>query len=170
MRVWKLNLEVGESLPRQDLAFPSRWISQENWCLLMSCQGSRGHCYHRKLSLSSQGMWDIRVGGGGVFRAECWNQAAQGPGWGHPGGTSPEQLRSKGQLSLAVTFQCLLDRAKDLRTAFTLGHCLWALLLLVHADSAELWHWIAVPLQRFQEEKVQNQKLQWVCLRAFESG
>lgn len=63
MRVWKLNLEVGESLPRQDLAFPSRWISQENWCLLMSCQGSRGHCYHRKLSLSSQGMWDIRVRG-----------------------------------------------------------------------------------------------------------
>lgn len=53
----------------------------------------------------------------------------------YPGGTSPEQLRSKGQLSLAVTFQCLLARANDLRTAFTLQHCLPALLLLVHADS-----------------------------------
>lgn len=121
--IWKL----GESLPRQDLAFPSRWISQENWCLLMSCQGSRGHCYHRKLSLSSQGMWDIRGRGAG-----CWSQA----GWEHPGGTSPEQLRSKGQLSLAVTFQCLLDRANDLRTAFTLGHCCSWCMQTLHSCSS----------------------------------
>lgn len=123
----------------------------------MSCQGSCWLCYHRKLSLSSEGMWDI-CGRAVVPQSRLLKPGCPRAGWEHPGGTSPEQLRPKGQLSLAVTFQCLLDRAKDLRTAFTLQHCLWALLLSVHADSAKLWHWIAVPLQRFQEEKIQNQK------------
>lgn len=71
-------LEVGESLPHQDLAFPSRWISQENWCLLMSCQGSCGHCYYRKLSLSSQGMGDIRGRGRWCLQSRLLKPACPG--------------------------------------------------------------------------------------------
>lgn len=138
-------------------------VSQVSCCLLTSHQGTCGHCYYCRLSLSSlEGCGTSMALGDGVFKAGCWNPvlitvAACSYSWGLVGSSlvAPhlKRVRSKGKLSLAVTFQCLLDRAHDLGTAFALRHGLWALLLLVHTDSGWLWRWIAVPLQRLQNEK-----------------
>lgn len=125
MRAWKVNLEVGESLPRQDLACPSRWISQENWCLLMSCQG---HCYHRKLSLSSQGMWDICGRGSRLLEPGCPG-AWLGASWWHLTRTADEV---QGPAQPCCHLSVPLGQGKWSQNCFYSS----ALLLLVHADSA----------------------------------
>lgn len=66
-----MNLEVGESLPSQDLAFPSRWISQENWCLLGPVKAHVGIITTENCPCSLKGCGTSVAGGGGVFRAGC---------------------------------------------------------------------------------------------------
>lgn len=122
-----------------DVGQPGKLVS---CCLLTSHQGTCGHCSYCKFSLSSLETCGTAVAlGGGVFKADCWNQ----PGWGLPvlahGGLVEVawwHLTWTGEVQGQAQPCCHLSSWTGqtlLALAFTLWHCLWALLGSVHTGS-----------------------------------